>query len=168
MPLIHSYKWTISYVATIVFINWTVNGIPNINVLGAIVPPALFVAGLVFVLRDFSQRGIGQKVIVPTMLAAVLSYFIAGGWIALASALAFFISEAIDQIVFTVLRRPLKDRILVSSAISVPVDSLVFLYMIDLLSPAAFVVAFIAKMTASIIVWLWLNRRDGKRLVPAM
>ena len=101
--------WTSSYVCFIVFINWTVYGIPDWNVFGAMVPPALFAAGAVFVFRDFAQREIGQLVLGATLLAAAGSYFVAGGWIAFASAVAFVISETTDQIVFTITQRSLRD-----------------------------------------------------------
>lgn len=156
-------RWSSAYVCFILSINWTVYGVADWHVFGAQIPPALFAAGAVFVLRDFAQREIGQKVLGATLLAAVGSYFVAGGWIALASATAFVISETVDQVVFTVLRKPLKDRILVSSAISVPIDSLVFLYLIDRLTPEALFVGFAAKMAASVAVWMWLlTRDDGK------
>jgi hypothetical protein len=154
--------WTNAYVCFIIFINWTVYGIRDWNVLGAIVPPALFAAGAVFVLRDFAQREIGQRVLFATLIAAAGSYFVAGGWIAFASAVAFVISETTDQIVFTITRRPLRDRILVSSAISVPIDSVVFLYLIDRLTPGALVVGVLAKMVASVAVWAWLLARDNR------
>lgn len=157
--------WTVAYVTFIIFINWTVYGIPDWDIFGAKVPPALFAAGAVFVLRDFAQREIGQKVLIATLVAAAGSYFVAGGWIAFASAVAFVISESIDQLVFTVLKKPLKDRILISSAISVPIDSLVFLYLIDRLTPGALLVGFIAKMAASIAVWLWLHARNNRNPV---
>lgn len=158
-----SIKWTVIYVAFIVFINWTVYGISDWNIFGAVVPPALFAAGAVFVLRDFAQREIGQSVLVATLVAAVASYFVAGGWIALASVLAFVISETADQIVFTVTRRSLRDRILISSVISVPIDSLVFLYLIDRLTPGALLIGVLAKMAASVAVWLWLLVRDNRK-----
>lgn len=157
-------RWTTAYVGFILFINWTVYGVADWQIFGAQVPPALFAAGAVFVLRDFAQREIGQWVLAATLLAALGSYFVADGWIALASAVAFLISESLDQIVFTVLRRPLKDRILVSSAISVPIDTLVFLYLIDRLSPGALLVGFMTKMAASVAVWLWLLCRDKREI----
>ncbi|TXN78993.1 VUT family protein [Methylobacterium sp. WL8] len=124
----------------------------------------MFAAGAVFVFRDFAQREIGQLVLGATLLAAAGSYFVAGGWIAFASAVAFVISETTDQIVFTITRRPLRDRILVSSAISVPIDSVVFLYLIDRLTPSALVVGVLAKMAASVAVWVWLLLRDNRKL----
>jgi uncharacterized PurR-regulated membrane protein YhhQ (DUF165 family) len=163
-----SLPWTYAYVCFIVFINWTVYGLRDWNVLGAIVPPALFAAGAVFVLRDYAQREIGQRVLLATLIAALGSYFVAGGWIALASAVAFFISETTDQIVFTFTRRPLRDRILISSAISVPIDSVVFLHLIDRLTPGALAVGVLVKMVASVAVWGWLLFRDNRSsLTPA-
>ncbi|WP_456684416.1 VUT family protein [Bradyrhizobium sp. P5_C11_2] len=159
--------WTPFYVLFILFINWTVYGIGDWDVLGAKIPPALFAAGVVFVLRDFSQQEIGQRVLVATLLAAAGSYFVAGGWIALASAIAFVISETVDQIVFTILRKPLKDRILISSACSVPIDSFVFLQLIERFTLGAFLIACIIKMVASLAIWLWLRHRDAPDEAPA-
>lgn len=158
--------WTFAYVLFIVFINWTVYGLPDWNILGAQVPPALFAAGVVFVLRDFSQQEIGRRVFGYTLLAAAGSYFVAGEWIAFASAIAFVVSETTDQIVFTVLRKPLKDRILISSACSVPLDSIVFLWLIDRFTLGGFIIACIIKMAASFAIWLWLRHRDGSDTRP--
>jgi uncharacterized PurR-regulated membrane protein YhhQ (DUF165 family) len=82
-----------------------------------------------------------------------LSYIMADPFIALASGAAFAISEAVDWLVFTVTKRRLKDRILLSSAIAVPVDSVVFLTIAGFFSWTGLAVMVVSKMIAALIVW---------------
>jgi queuosine precursor transporter len=58
-------------------------------------------------------------------------------FIAVASVSAFLVSETADWIVYTVTKRPLRDRILASSAVSSPLDSVVFLGLIGFLRGVA-------------------------------
>jgi uncharacterized PurR-regulated membrane protein YhhQ (DUF165 family) len=78
-------------------------------------------------------------------------------FIAIASALAFIVSETTDWAVYTKTKRPMKDRILLSSAISVPIDSLVFLVVAGFFGWTTFFVMVVSKMIASVIVWLSLK-----------
>ena len=126
-------------------------------VFGAALPPMTFLVGAVFILRDYAQKDLGHYVWVPMAVGILLSYLMADPFIAMASALAFIVSEATDWAVYTKTKRPMKDRILLSSAISVPVDSLVFLVVAGFFGWTAFFVMVVSKMIASVIVWLSLK-----------
>ncbi len=62
----------------------------------------------------------------PLLAALVLSYITSDPAIALASATAFAVSECIDWLVFSITKRPLHDRLWISSALSIPLDTFIF------------------------------------------
>ena len=69
--------------------------------MGEMFPPMSLVVGLIFVARDYAQREIGHRVIVAMLFAG---FFILGdgrSYVALASVVAFFISELIDWLVYS-------------------------------------------------------------------
>jgi len=83
--------------------------------------------------------------------------------VAIASATAFAVSELADWAVYTFTRRPFSERILYSSAVGTPIDSIVFLGMIGFLSFAAVAAMTVSKLLGALIVW-WLIRR--REVVP--
>jgi hypothetical protein len=83
-------------------------------------PPMSLAVGFVFVLRDFAQREMGHKIIALMLLGAVLSYLMASPAIALASCAAYLVGESVDWALYTWLRRPMHDRVLVSSLLGTP------------------------------------------------
>ena len=146
-------KYSLAYIAAIVAANWGFTAIPPWFVFGAVLPPMTFLVGAVFVLRDFAQREVGHWVLVPMIIGVGLSFIMADPFVAMASAVAFAISEGVDWIVYTRTDRPLRDRILISSSISVPVDSAAFLLLAGFFSWIGFTVMVVAKMVAALIVW---------------
>jgi hypothetical protein len=160
---IYRLKWSFAYVAFIAAINWNVEHVPPWLLFDIKLPPGLLLAGAVFVLRDFSQCEIGHRVLWATAVASALSYFSAGPAIAGASTFAFVISETVDWAIFTLTRRRLSQRILISSAISVPIDTVVFYSAIGIADPPAIVLGIAVKMLASVGVWLWLRRREREK-----
>ena len=115
-----------------------------------------------FILRDMVQTRIGHGALVAMQAALVLSYVTSEPAIALASATAFFVSELIDWLVFSVTRRPLRDRLWLSSALSIPVDTFIFFGMIGALTPAVIGTAMASKFAGVTAVWMimaWRARR---------
>jgi uncharacterized PurR-regulated membrane protein YhhQ (DUF165 family) len=121
-------------------------------------PPMSLAVGLVFVLRDYAQREIGHRVVLLMLVGAVLSYFMASPAIALASCAAYLVGETVDWAVFTWSRRPLAERVLLSSAVGTPLDSVVFLALIGHLSFAGVVLMTLSKMLGGLLVFAWLRR----------
>ena len=148
-----NYKFTIGYIVLIVLVNWGFTVVPLVPILGEMFPPMSLAVGLVFVARDFAQREIGHKVIVAMLIAAGLSYFMANPFVAAASLVAFLISEGADWAIYTWTKKPFAQRILISSAVSTPLDSAVFLAMIGHFSVLAVVLMTVAKMIGALIVW---------------
>jgi uncharacterized PurR-regulated membrane protein YhhQ (DUF165 family) len=122
-------------------------------------PPMSLAVGVVFVLRDLAQREIGHRVILLMLAGAVLSYFMASPTIAFASCAAYLVSETIDWAVYTWIKRPLHDRVLVSSLISTPVDSAVFLALIGFFSWGGVALMTVSKLLGAAAAYVWLRKR---------
>ena len=156
-----NYKWTFIYIATVVLINWLFLVIPMIPMFGTMIPPVMLVVGFVFVFRDFAQREISHWVIMAMLVAGLLSYMTSAAFVAVASLTAFLISEAIDWAVYSFTKRPLSERILYSSAIAVPIDTVVFLKMVDHFDWTAVAIVSAAKMIGALCFWVVLKRREA-------
>ena len=127
---------------------------------------ANLIVGAVFVLRDYAQREIGHKVLIATAVAGVITYFMVDKSLAIASLIAFFLSEMTDWAVYTWTKRPLQNRILLSSLFAIPVDTLAFQYLAQYLSPASFTTEVISKAVGVAIVWYLLKLRVGNNEAP--
>ena len=153
MNYITNNKYTLLYILSIVLVNIGFIYVAMIPLLGQMFPPMTLIVGLVFILRDFAQREVGHGVLIAMGIGAILSYIMADPFIAIASVVAFGISELVDWAVYTYTKRPLKQRILLSSAIGTPIDSAVFLSMIGFFNPIGFILMTLGKMIAALIIW---------------
>jgi queuosine precursor transporter len=162
-----------AYVAFIILVNWLF--IPENLIEGktqwftntwmGTLYLANVIVGFVFVLRDYAQREIGHKVLLVTALAGIPVYYFAGPGLAIASMVAFLLSEMADWAVYTFTKRPLQSRIILSSLVSVPVDTLAFQHLAGYLTPAAFVTEVLSKAVGVAIVWYLLKLRVGNDTV---
>lgn len=158
-----------AYVAFIVVVNWLfipenlIEGVTqwSTNSWMGTLYLANVIVGFVFVLRDYAQREIGHKVLLATALAGLPVWWFAGPGLAIASLTAFALSEMTDWGVYSFTKRPLQDRILLSSILSVPVDTLAFQHLAGYLTPAAFVTEVASKAVGVAIVWYLLRLRVG-------
>ena len=142
------FKYAVIYIATVVAINMAFAYIPPIVLFdGTIFTVGSVVAGLVFVARDYAQREVGHKVVLLLMAAAgLLSYLLADPFVAIASITAFAISELSDYIVYSKYKGDFNKRVVVSSLVSVPIDTAVFLAIISHLSALSFAVMCVSKL----------------------
>lgn len=154
--------YTLLYISTIVFINMAFSYLPLIPTPIGMVEPGSILAGTVFVTRDFMQRSVGHFALVPMAIATVLSYMIADPFVATASALAFFTSEIVDWMLYTLTKKPFHQRVLISSIFSTPVDTFVFLYYIGNESADSFLMMCASKMVATLIIYFW-GRHKAKK-----
>ncbi len=153
------------YVAAILLVNWLFA--PSQLVLGFTVWStslgdlylANLVVGFVFVLRDYAQREIGHRVLLATLIAGLITYFMVDPGIALASITAFVVSEMADWAIYSFTKRPLQSRILISSLVAVPLDTLAFQHLAVYLTPAAFATEVASKAVGVAIVWYLLKLR---------
>jgi queuosine precursor transporter len=166
--------WTASYIVAIVAVNWLfapqqlVEGLTVWKTAWGDVFLANLVVGAVFVLRDYAQREIGHRVLVATAAAAALTYAVVrltadpqvAQTIAIASLVAFMISETADWAIYSFWRRSLQSRILVSSMIAVPLDTFVFQHLAGYYSHAAFFMEVLSKVIGVFVVWQLLKLRE--------
>lgn len=158
--------WVALYVVAIVLVNWTFIVLaPWSTPLGDLYIANLIV-GAVFVLRDYAQREVGHKVLIATAVAGVITYFMVDKAIAVASITAFALSETADWAVYSFTKKPLQQRILVSSLISIPLDTLAFQFLAQYLSPASFTTEVVSKAVGVAIVWYLLRLRIGNSESP--
>lgn len=120
-----------AYLSTIVAANWAVAAYGLVPVgFGLLAPAGVAFAGLAFTLRDLLHDAAGRWAVLATIAAgAGLSLAVAPPAIAVASALAFGLSETVDMAVYTPLRR--RRWLLavgLSNAAGLVVDSVLFLW----------------------------------------
>lgn len=148
------------YIGTIVAANWmtTTYGLVPIG-FGLAVTAGTFAAGFALILRDAVQVTAGRlAALAAIVIGCAVSYVISDPFIALASAIAFLVSELVDFGVFTPLRaRSLALAVLVSSIVSAPIDTVLFLQIAGFgVTWQAVVGQFIVKTALAGIVAAWL------------
>ena len=141
------------YVASVVLLNIGFAYVPMLDWGFGMFSPMAIVAGMVFVIRDFAQRKAGHYVLVAMLVAFVLSYLLADPYVAMASAAAFAVAELADYLVYTFTKRPFHQRVLISSLISTPVDTVVFLFGINSFTVGTFVLMVLSKLVAAVAIW---------------
>ena len=156
------FKFSLLYVGLIVLVNMGFSVVPLVDIPGGEKwPPMSLVVGFIFVARDFAQREIGHRVIIAMLIAAALSYVMADPFVAMASLAAFLISEFADWAVYSFTGRSFRQRVLISSAVGTPVDSIVFLGIIGHLSVIGALAMTVSKMLGALLVWWLIRRREA-------
>lgn len=159
--LLMKRPFTALYVALMPLINWAFAGIDTIpipaNLGGGEWHPFTIVTGLVLVVRDFAQREIKNWVLAAMLVGLALSTLTAWPVIVLASGVAFLISETADWAVYTFTKRPLSQRILISSAVSAPIDQVAFIGLAAFVVPGIFawgtiVTGIVSKLLGAYVV----------------
>jgi queuosine precursor transporter len=69
------------------------------------------------------------------------------------------LSEMADWAIYSFTKCPLQSRILISSLVAVPLDTLAFQYLAGYLTPAAFATEVLSKALGVAIVWYLLKLR---------
>jgi uncharacterized PurR-regulated membrane protein YhhQ (DUF165 family) len=119
-----------AYIATIPAANLLVEHVGQVPVgLGYMAPAGVYIVGLALVLRDLAREAAGRTAVVAAIaVGAILSWLLATPALAVASAAAFGVSEAMDFAVYEPLReRGLTVAMLASNAVGLLADSLIFL-----------------------------------------
>lgn len=152
-----------TYAASVVAANWLTStyGLVPIG-FGLMVTAGTFAAGAALILRDWVDMAGGRRlVLLAIAIGVALSYALAAPAIAVASAVAFAASEAVDWAVFApVRRRSLPGAVLLSSVVSAPVDTVLFLAIAGFpVTPAAVAGQFLVKTLMAALVALVLVRR---------
>lgn len=155
----------ITYIALIAGVNLLFEVTPLIELPGGdLWSPAALVVGFVFVVRDFAQRRVGHHILWAMLAGIAISWFMASPQLALASALAFAIGELADWALYTFTKKPFSQRILFSSILGAPLDSLVFLSLIGIASPASVGIMSLSKLFGAILVFILVRKREKLEL----
>ncbi len=128
---------------------------------GELWPPLSLAVGFVFVVRDYAQRRVGHHILWGMLIGCALSWYFATPKLAIASAAAFALGEIADWLVFTFTKRKFSERILLSSLLGAPIDSLVFLLLVGIATPMAFVAMTLSKLVGAFMVYCLVKRREG-------
>lgn len=153
-------RGAISYLLLIFLVNLLFPYMPVYTLFDSPFSAGDFTVGAIYIARDFAQREVGRKVLYLMIIGCLLSYMFANKQIAIASISAFIAGETIDWAIYTYSRKPFSQRLLTSSMLSVPVDTIIFLYLINQLSTVGFMVMTAAKLLGISSVWLyWRTKR---------
>jgi uncharacterized PurR-regulated membrane protein YhhQ (DUF165 family) len=123
---------TAAYIATIPASNLLVEHVGAVPVgFGYAAPAGVYTVGLALVLRDLARETAGRRVVLAAIVVgAVLSWWLADPALAVASAVAFGVAEAMDFGVYEPLRqRGMPVAMLASNAVGLLADSLIFLWL---------------------------------------
>lgn len=154
--------WLVLYVLTIFAANIAITIWGTVPVgFGLYAPAAVYFAGLAFTLRDLTQESVGKRgVLVAIVVGAALSAVVSPAF-ALASGVAFLVSELADFSVYTPLRkRNWLGAVAASNVVGLVLDSVLFLWLAfgswDFLAGQ-----IVGKMwvTLAAVGLLWLCRR---------
>lgn len=160
--------WLLAYVLTIVAANWaiTVFGVVPVG-FGLMAPAAVFFVGLAFTFRDLTQERLGRHWTLGAIVAGAALSALLSPALALASGVAFLVSEFADMVVYTPLReRHWTAAVVASNAVGLVVDSVLFLTLaFGSLQFLAGQIVGKAEMTALFLLVV-LALRGGRRLLP--
>jgi Uncharacterized ACR, YhhQ family COG1738. len=148
--------WLAAYIGSVLAINFAFSAAPQLDLVWSCW------AGLIFILRDMVQVRFGHWALAAMLGATVLSFLLADPFVAAASVTAFAVSELIDWAVFTVTRRPLRDRLWISAALSVPVDTAIFFGMLGVWEPTVWAASLVSKLAGVSAVWMLMRARDSR------
>lgn len=160
---------TAAYVGLMPLINWSFAAVPTFPIPealgGGAFQPLAIVTGLVLVARDFAQREIGHRVLAAMVIGLVFSTMTSWIVVVVASGAAFLISELVDWGVYTFSKRPLSQRIMISSALSAPLDQTVFIYLASFVVPGIFawgtvITGIVSKLVGAAVVAWWVARHE--------
>lgn len=157
----YGYLWLAGFVATIYAANWAIETFGVIPVApGLSAPAGVLFAGLAFTLRDLTHETLGRWFVLGAIVAgALLSWFVAPGF-AVASGVAFGVSELCDFAVYAPLRRRrFLLAVLASNIVGLIADSALFLLLafgsLTYLPGLALAKLY---MTVAAVIVLWLLR----------
>lgn len=151
-----------AYIATIFAANWAIQTFGVVPVgFGLMAPAGVYFVGAAFTFRDLAQESVGRRWIIAAIVIGAGLSAIVSPQFALASGVAFLLSEIADFAVYT----PMRERgwlraVALSNAVGLFVDSALFLWLA--FGSLAFLPGQIvgkAWMTLLAIAVLWSVRR---------
>jgi len=159
--------YLILFIATIFGANWAIQSYGLVPVgPGLLAPAGVYFAGLAFTFRDLAQEKVGRGWIVAAIAAGAVISAVVSTKFALASGIAFLISELLDFAVYTPLRRRnWIGAVVASNVVGLVADSILFLLLaFGSLQYLPGQIVGKAWMTVLAVAVLWLLRR---RMAPS-
>jgi uncharacterized PurR-regulated membrane protein YhhQ (DUF165 family) len=159
---------TALYVGLMPLINWSFAAVPLIDLpLVGPYQPLAIVTGLVLVVRDFAQREVGHRVLLAMLVGLFFSTMTSPLQIVAASGAAFLVSELVDWAIYTFTKRPLSQRILLSSAVAAPLDSTIFLLGANAIRPGSLALgtlgtSIVSKLIGAVMVASLVAMRERR------
>ena len=158
------YLYTLGYMLSIVGANVAITTIGMVPVgFGYMAPAGVYLAGLALALRDGLQESGGRRWVVGGVVAGALLSALMSPALALASGIAFLLSELLDMAVYTPLQhrgRPI--AVLASGTVGALLDSVLFLWIafgsLEYL-PGQLLGKGYATIAATGTAWLWIRYR---------
>lgn len=176
---VHERASVAIYIALMPIINWAFGAVQNYPIPdwlgGGIFQPTAIITGLVLVARDFAQRELKHWVWGAMITGLLLSMLTSWIVVVFASAAAFLISETADWAVYTFSKRPLSQRIMISSSISAPLDQVLFIYLASQIPGQAGIFAWgtifagiCSKLVGAWIVSRIVARQEARQAMAGM
>lgn len=157
--------WVICYIGTVYAANWALKTFGFIDIgFGLMAPAGVLFAGLAFTFRDLTHEAVGRWwCLAAIAIGSVLSYVLEDvGRIALASAIAFSLSELLDLAIYEPLRkRGWLRAVALSNIAGLLADSALFLWIA--FGSLAFIEGLIVgkvymTILAIVLLWAWRKR----------
>ena len=164
------YLIVVGFLSTILLANYATSTWGMVPVgFGLVATAGTYFAGLSFVLRDAVQDAYGKRSVVCFIgTGALLSYLVADPFIALASGVAFLVSELADLAVYTPLRKRGYIRAAVASNIvGALVDTVLFLWIAGFAVWSAVPGQMVAKVAVTAVVVAIVTAARVRRVVTA-
>lgn len=154
--LVARKPWTAAYVGLMPLINWSFSAVPTFPIPhalgGGAFQPLAIVTGFVLVVRDFAQNEVKHWIFAAMAAGLLLSTLTSWIQVVVASGAAFMISETVDWAVYTFVKRPLSQRVLLSSVFSAPLDQIVFIFLASFVVPGIFAFGTVITGIASKLI----------------
>lgn len=154
--------YLIGFIATIFAANWAIATFGLVSVgFGLHAPAGVYFAGLAFTLRDMTQERLGAGWTAGAIVMGALLSAIVSPTFALASGVAFLVSEGGDFLVYSPMReRHWLSAVIVSNLVGLVMDSVIFLWLaFGSLSYLAGQIVGKAWMTLIPVAAFWALRR---------
>lgn len=159
--------YLILFIATIFCANWAIAAYGLVPVgPGLVAPAGVYFAGLAFTFRDLAQERVGRGWIAAAIVAGAVISGLVSTKFALASGVAFLVSELLDFAVYTPLRRRnWIGAVVGSNVVGLVADSVLFLALaFGSLQYLPGQIVGKTWMTVLAVLVLWLLRR---RVAPS-
>jgi uncharacterized PurR-regulated membrane protein YhhQ (DUF165 family) len=157
------YLPLIAYILTIVAANVAIALFGLVPVgFGLLAPAGVYFAGLALSLRDATQETLGRRWAVAAILVGAAVSALLSPTLALASGLAFLVSEAADMGVYTPLRRrSWALAIAASNTVGLLIDSALFLWLafgsLEFLAGQVAAKSYVMALSVALVA-LWRRR----------